>query len=100
MNSFSMNRVRSVGEYVIRVPDFFICSRSVAGAGLDAEDVHLGFKALPEIEIACSEFEPALRLLVNIEAAADLYNPSVIETNFAVVNSVFDLPFHHNIELQ
>ncbi len=73
---------------------------SVASAGLDAEDVHLGFKALPEIEIACSEFEPALRLLVNIEAAADLYKPSVVETNLAFVKSALDLPVHHDIELQ
>src|SRR5438552_1008519 len=75
-------------------------ARSVTSAGLNAEDVDLGFKALPEIEIACSEFEPALRLLVDVEAAADFDNPSVIEANLAVLKSAFDLPVHHDIELQ
>ena len=60
----------------------------VQGLGGPApEDVHLGFEAAAEIKVMGPKLEPADRLLVDVQTAADLHCPAVVEADLAVVEA-------------
>ena len=48
-------------------------------------NVHFGLQAFSQGKIVCTNLKPAIWLLVEVEAAADLDHPSGIETDLAVV---------------
>jgi hypothetical protein len=57
------------------------------------EYVDFSLEALPQAEVACSHGMPAVRLLVEVEAAADLDNPAVVYADLPIMQRLlqFDL---------
>lgn len=51
-----------------------------------SKDIHLGFKALAQTQIVCTNLEPSPWLLVKIQSTANLDDPSVIQSDFAVMD--------------
>lgn len=51
-----------------------------------SEDIHLGFKAFPQTQIVRPHLEPPPRLLVEVQSSPDLDDPTVIQTDFAVMD--------------
>jgi hypothetical protein len=59
--------------------------------------VHFGFQTFAHAKVICPNLKPPARLLIEVEAATDLDNPAIIQTDFAVVN--VRVEFHLQLDI-
>jgi len=65
-----------------------------------AEYVHLRFEAAAQAEIGCSDREPPLRLLIEIQPTPNLHRPTVIQSNLTIVQLVVNPHLQSYVVLQ
>jgi hypothetical protein len=58
---------------------------------LHLEDVHLGLQAFPHRQVVGTDLEPAGRFLIDVQAAADLDDPAVVDADLPVVQVLVPL---------
>src|SRR5215207_180399 len=64
------------------------------------KDIDLRLQALAQRQVVGADLEPACRLLVEVQAAADLDHPARIEADLAVVHGLVERDLQHDVELQ
>jgi len=64
------------------------------------EDINSCFKTLPLRQVIRSDCVPALRLLIEVEATANLHYPAIVEPDLAVVKVLVELHVEHDVYLK
>jgi hypothetical protein len=72
----------------------------VAGRSTGPEDINLRFQTPAQNHVVGTNREPASRLLEEVEAAADLHGPAIVNADFSVMQICVEFDLEENILLE
>jgi hypothetical protein len=75
----------------------------LSGAAFQADvhslpkNIYLRLETLPQAEVVRTDSEPPIWLLVKVQTATYLHNPSIVDADLAVVNGFAQLNIKHDV---
>lgn len=64
------------------------------------EDINLGFQALAEAEVICTDLRPIGRSLIEVQAASNFNDPAIVDPNFAIVQIWVESDLKHDVDFE